>query len=468
MKQSLRSFLTFNLLLSVGFVSLIAISGNVFFKYRDVKPHLDAQLSLASLNMGALLNEYNEPEDLLKLQNRINHIPAQIKNIHSDSHDMDMIMESALKSVQFQIWNDQDEKILSSPGSPEVALNRTDGFHYVTNDGIEWRTFTMPIPETKKYIVAFQRRDIRTGFERQVIYDSILIIGLTFALLTIAVWLIINRGLQGLDQAATELRERDPANLEPLQLETTPTELEPLVDAINQLFKKLEDALERERRFAGDAAHEMKTPISAIKTLSQTLKNVNDPQKVTEIADNIIIGVDRATHIIDQLLTLSRTVPDAMQSTAQQLNLSSVAAETIAELTPRALESKKTIALQCKDNIQTHASKTAVQIILRNLLDNAINYTPDGTSIKVIISQNPNQTVLTVEDNGGGVEPQHLGHLTKRFYRIYGNDVNGSGLGLNIIDKLINLYGGEISIDNALSTNDQMGLTVKLTLPNIQ
>lgn len=465
MKQSLRSFLTFNLLLSVGFVSLIAVSGNVFFKYRDVKPHLDAQLSLASLNMGALLNEYNDADDLIKLQSRIDHIPSQIKNIHSDSHDMDMIMESALRSVQFQIWNDQNEKILSSSDAPNIELNRSDGFHYITHDGIEWRTFTMPIPESKKYIVAFQRRDIRTGFERQVIYDSILIIGLTFVLLTLAVWLIINRGLQGLDQAAIELRERDPANLEPLHLEATPTELEPLVDAINQLFLKLEAALERERRFAGDAAHELKTPISAIKTLSQTLSSIDDVNKAKDIANSIIIGVDRATHIIDQLLTLSRTVPDAMQTGSQNVNLNEVTTEIVAEMTPRALERNMSISLKKNEETQVMISKTALQIIIRNLIDNAIKYTPENTVIRVSLYSTDEHISIEVKDNGGGVEQQHLEHLTKRFYRIYGNQNTGSGLGLNIIDKLSKLYGGSLTLSNVMTDKKRSGFYALVRLP---
>ena len=465
MKQSLRSFLTFNLLLSVGFVALIAVSGNVFFKYRDVKPHLDAQLSLASLNMGAMLNEFNDRHDLEQLQERINHIPSQIKNIHSDSHDLDVVMESALRSVQFHIWDDHGNKLLSSSGAPDVDFTGHDGFHYVTVDGVEWRTFTMPIPDSKKIIVAFQRRDIRIGFERQVIYDSILIIALTFTLLTIAVWLIINRGLQGLDRTADEIGNRDPNNLNPIYIETMPAELEPLISSINDLFTKLKEALERERRFAGDAAHELKTPIAAIKTLSQTILSSTTDTHTKRSAEDIILGVNRANHIIDQLLTLSRAVPDALQSTLTPISLSSIATSIVANLTPSAISSGKNISLQKKTSAKIMATQAAVEIIMRNLIDNSIRYTPEGTAISVKIDEKNDQLSLEIYDNGGGVDKSHIEHLSKRFYRIYGTESNGSGLGLNIVAQMTGLLGGTYIIKNKKLPKGQTGLSVKLIFP---
>ena len=464
MKQSLRQFLTFNLLLSVGFVALIAISGNVFFKYRDVKPHLDAQLSLTALNTGAALDYYHSLSDLQLIQRKINQIPQQIRAIHSDNHDMDNIIGDAVRSVQFQVWSPEGQLLLKSSHAPNVPFNPQDGFFYTTHNGSEWRVFSHTIPQTKRHVVAFQRHDIRLGFERQVIYDSILIIGLTFTLLTIAVWLIINRGLKGLDVAATELHVRDPSNLTPIKFRDMPSELEPLIQAINQLFDQLNKALDRERRFAGDAAHEIKTPIAAIKTISQTLSlSETDPQK-KEMIDEIISGVNRSTHIINQLLTLSRTLPEAFKKSTHLCHINQIASDTIALLVPKAMKLDTSLHLEKPDHeVSVMGNTTSFEIIMHNLIDNAIKYSPPGSDVVVSIKENKTDVEISVSDNGGGVEEKHLEHLTKRFYRVYGNETSGSGLGLNIVIQLVELLKGQLHIENK-ALGGKIGLSCLLKI----
>ena len=465
MKQSLRQFLTFNLFLSVGFVALIAISGNVFFKYRDVKPHLDAQLSLTALNTGAALDYFTSGKDLSLIQNKINRIPQQIRDIHSDNHDMDSIIGDAVRSVQFQVWSSDGQLLLKSSHAPDLPFNQKDGFSYTSHDGDEWRVFSHTIPQTKRHVVASQRHDIRLGFERQVIYDSILIIGLTFAMLTIAVWLIINRGLKGLDVAATELRVRDPSNLTPIKFDIMPSELEPLINALNQLFDQLNKALDRERRFAGDAAHEIKTPIAAIKTISQTLlQSEQDPIK-KEMLDEIISGVNRSTHMINQLLTLSRTLPEAFKKSIELCQIGQIASDTIALLVPKAMKSDINLHLEQPEHPLTiMGNTTSLEIMLHNLIDNAIKYSPPHSDVVVQISDTKTHTLLRVSDNGGGVDDKHLEHLTKRFYRVYGNDTAGSGLGLNIVIQLVELLKGTLTLSNK-DLDGKRGLCCELSFP---
>ena len=195
-----------------------------------------------------------------------------------------------------------------------------------------------------------------------------------------------------------------------------------------------------------DAAHELRTPLAAIKTQSQVTLMSSTVREYKVGLKKIIKQVDRATHVVEQLLTLSRLGERKSLADSECMNLTSVAAETLAQLAPLAIDKKIDIELDAPKAVKIEGSEILICVLIRNLVANAIQYTPESGRIVVVLAENDGEVVLSVRDTGPGVSEELRGKVFERFYRVSGNKTTGSGLGLTIVKRIADLHSAKIEL----------------------
>ncbi|MGL6045748.1 MAG: ATP-binding protein, partial [Vogesella sp.] len=223
-----------------------------------------------------------------------------------------------------------------------------------------------------------------------------------------------------------------------------PTEIRPLIDAMNQLIARVASTLQHERRFTADAAHELRSPLAGLRVQAELVQLLDDPAARHAAIDKVLASVDRASHLVDELLALARleqqdTLPFA------PLSWPALVDKALAEVAATATQRQTRVSLQLDGHGPlADGDASLLQLMLRNLLDNAVRYSPPGSQVQLIVS--PQQ--LVVEDNGPGIAAEHLARIGERFYRPAGQDASGSGLGLSIVGRIANLHGLQVQWQN--------------------
>lgn len=298
-------------------------------------------------------------------------------------------------------------------------------------------------PSTSAAHVADEREEVAREIAGQLLQPML------FALPALAILLVIAIGfaLAPVRQLARDVATRAPDRLDALPIETLPAEVRPLVTRLNTLFADIVRALENERRFTADAAHELRTPLAALKAQAQVaLASVDAPERQHALTQ-ILVGCDRATHLVAQLLTLARLDADTSHPT-QDVALRPIAEEVLAVCAGDAIERRCDLVLH-EGDAQVRGDAVLLQVLLRNLIDNSLRHS-GGTQIEVAIAAQGAQAVLTVSDNGRGIAAAEREHVQQRFYRSAsadsGNNTAGSGLGLSIVRRITELHGGTLHI----------------------
>lgn len=461
MNKSIRKFLTINALSLFGLSISLAIIANLYLKHQNVKVHLDAELSLEARMIASFLVERIDHNHLPHIQSKINSIPFESSSVAQGSNQYYKVLKKLVNGTQFQVWDLRDNTLLlSSSSAPPIALSNKSGFGYSYYNDHEWRTYSITLQGLNYKVISMQRHDLRLGFERQFIAESMITLILLFIFLVFAFQIIIRRSLSTLIETTSELKERKPNNLNAIGTETLPLEVQPLIIEINRLMRQLKDALEREQKFAADAAHELKTPLAAMKAQIQlAMRQPPEEQKQTFLT--VEESIHRYDHIIKQLLSLSRTLSHSSLENFHLIDLDALAQSIIASLVPMALKRQINVELQQKDTPKIFASTTLLSVAMSNLISNAIQYTSDGDTIVVHITHNNKMVQVNVIDHGEGI-PNHLKNdAIKRFSRLYNNQTTGSGLGLSIVSEICAFMRGNLKLNDTPNG----GLTASMTLP---
>jgi two-component system sensor histidine kinase QseC len=314
-------------------------------------------------------------------------------------------------------------------------------------DGYLWRVFTL---QADQYIVQTgERYDIRDELISEIMSSTLSVLLMALPLLALLIWISVGRSFKPLQQVATEIAARTPDQLQPLDSNKIPLEIKVLVNALNSLLTRLTHAFENERRFTADAAHELRTPLAGLKTQAQVAQRATTPQQRQQALQQILVGVDRATHLVAQLLTLARM--DATQTMpTSPVDLHELVSQIIIDLTPQALEEGIDLGLEkTATSCVMQGNQDALYLMLRNLVDNAIRYTPAGGQVTVFLD-NPqaSRLTLTINDTGPGIPPEQRKHIFERFYRGKNQNIPGSGLGLSIAQKVAQLHQVEIQLND--------------------
>ncbi|MDO8954214.1 MAG: ATP-binding protein [Gammaproteobacteria bacterium] len=366
----------------------------------------------------------------------------------------------------FQIWNlNKNQLIMKSSNTPSESLStKNKGFDVVTlADGSSWYSMSL-INQNKniRTVVAIQKKLTTSVMLPLLVYDSILLV-IVFIGLALLLILLIQISLSPLERVTTEISERGPTHLTSIGTDEIPVEIAPLVNALNRLFLQMRESIAREKQFTTDAAHELRTPLAAVKTQVEVVLREKDELQRIRILNNILIGTNRITHIVDQLLTLSRLESSTKLTRSQALDLNKLTAQIVADLALSAISKQIEIELFAPDEeIIINGEPNLITILIRNLVDNAIRYTPTHGKIAVLLSKTSYSICLQVIDNGPGI-PTHLHHrLFDRFFREVGTKVEGSGLGLPITKEIVRLHHASVF---AKKPEQGSGLEMRVDFP---
>lgn len=383
------------------------------------------------------------------------------------SHDLDEIetehaplSHKYSRSVAFQVWEHGDDLRLHSANSPLLHLTTVeDGFSNSVIDGEHWRVFSS-WDEGHEYLTQVaERTEVRDELARGIANNLLLPLLVSLPVLALLLWLAIARGLRPLVQLTREIEQREPENLAPLDAATVPREVAPLIERLNRLFARIEASMQKERRFTADAAHELRTPVAGIKAQAQVARAASSDAERIHALDNAIQGCDRAAHLIEQLLTLAR-VDTLLGGATEACRLPGIAAEVVAALAPAALAKGVQLELQAEEEIVVRGNPALLRVLLRNLLDNAIQHTAAGTIVQVVIANVSGTVVLSVIDNGPGIAAAERDRVLERFYRPAGTQASGSGLGLSIVKRVADLHHASLQLQ---AVTEDSGLQVTVT-----
>ena len=465
MKSSIRKFLLINLLLAITITTTLTAIGNYYLDQKDIQEHLDTLMAVSALSYQALLGDDLHQRPLHKIQETLETIPQKVETYYQHPLLDDEPPEHYLDKFNFQVWTNGGRLLLHSSNAPKLPLTADkDGFSDKMIGQQKWRVFTTYNAKAGIRTVLAERYDTRNELGHRIAQDDLYIMLLTFPLSGLLIWIIIGRGLDSLDRVAQEVANRAPSHLEPVNIKEVPEEIKPVIDELNKLFYRLKEGFEREKRFAADAAHELRTPLAAIKAQAQVALNTSSVDEKNAALQKLITSVNRSTHIVQQLLTMSRLVPEAASiNDLDEVNLAKITRETLAMLVPAAIE--KQIELELEADASTPnitGNPTALGILVRNLVDNAIRYCRDKGQVIVKVYRQQDEVILEVRDNGPGIPSELQARVFERFFRVLGNKSPGSGLGLGIVQQISALHNGRVTLE---SPTEGTGLIVKVFFP---
>jgi len=466
-KSSIRKFLLINLLLAITVTTTLTAIGNYYLDQKDIQEHLDTLMAVSALSYQALLGDDVHQRPLFKIQDSLETIPKKIETYYQKPLITDQSPEHYLDKFNFQVWTDGGKLLLHSSNAPKIPLTAdSDGFSDILIDNQDWRVFTTYNEKAGIRTVLAERYDTRNELGQRIAQDDLYIMLLTFPLSGLLIWIIIGRGLGSLDRVAQEVANRAPTHLEPVDIKEVPEEIKPVIDELNKLFYRLKEGFEREKRFAADAAHELRTPLAALKTQAQVALNTNDIDEKNLALQKLIASVNRSTHIVQQLLTMSKLVPEAASiNDLDEVNLGKIAREILAMLAPSAMERQIELEFEADDDTPNFlGNPTAISILIRNLVDNGIRYCKDEGRVIVRTYLHEEEVVLEVQDTGPGIPEELQARVFERFFRVLGNKSPGSGLGLAIVQQICALHNGRVTLE---SPAEGTGLIVKVYFPLI-
>ena len=426
-RWSLKRRLLAGLLGAVTLVWLATAAYSYFDAKHEVSELLDAHLAQSAALIVA----------------QVGHDVEEIELEHAPRTDR------RARRVAFQVWERGTLLRLHSADAPQTRLSaREQGFSSVALEGRRWRVFSTWDARRRVLVQIAEREETRRGIAVGVAANLLWPLGAALPLLALFVWLCIGRALGPLNRLGREMQARSAEDLKPVLAAGAPDEVLPLVESLNALFARVARLLENERRFTADAAHELRTPLAGLKAQAQVARGAKEGEARLHALDNVIAGCDRATRLVEQLLTLARLDPARGAAPAQACDLAAVAREVIAELAPIALERNIDIELRAPAPAVLPGQPGLLAVLARNLVDNAVRYSPPGTTVRVAVSQAGGRVRLSVADDGPGVEAAERAKLGERFHRLLGSGESGSGLGLSIVRRIAEIHGAELAFED--------------------
>jgi two-component system OmpR family sensor kinase len=285
-------------------------------------------------------------------------------------------------------------------------------------------------------------------------------------LLAALIWLLVGHALKPLEQIAAAIRRRAPSSLDPLPAAGLPDEALPMVTELNALLRRQREAMEAQKRFTEDAAHELRSPLTALQLQIQLAERASTPEELREALDALRSGAKRASHLVEQMLTMARLEPEAAHEAAADVALEALAAGVVAELEPLAEAKGVELRLERVAPARVIGQAQALHTLVRNLVDNAIRYTPAGgrVTLEVRTQEGGSGAALEVKDTGPGIPAGERERAFDRFYRLPGAGAQGSGLGLAIVKQIADAHRAQIELSEA---DHGAGLRVTVRFPTI-
>lgn len=365
------------------------------------------------------------------------------------------------QKLLFQVWSVDGKLLQHSPGAPATQMTTlVPGYRTEMIGKQRWRVLTRLDRHGEFVVQVAEPYSKREWLAKHIAMKILLPMLIVLPVLALLIWWFVTTGLRPLSAISHEVQSRAANRLDLLEMQNVPDEVAPLVQALNGLFVRLQHAFDSERRFTADAAHELRTPLAALKVQAQVAMRAEDDVERKAALEKVQQGVDRATHLTAQLLTLARIDPENATSLHQPLSLYNLAAVALNDV--QWLAQAKHIHLRLEgDPGMVAGDADQLAVLLRNLLDNAVRYTPQGGEVNVGLHEDQG-VVLEVSDTGVGIPEEQRQRVLERFYRIPGNAEPGSGLGLSIVQRIAQLHGATLSLE----TSPSGGLLARVKFPH--
>ena len=362
--------------------------------------------------------------------------------------------------VVVQIWNQSGAQVyFSRPGSP--VLQRVElGFSTVKTPRGDWRVFNTLVGGN--FVQVSQpmraREELAAGLALRTMLPLLILLPVLIGL----IWITVGRGLKPLDEIAAALNRRSGDALEPLPRDRVPDEVQPLIAALNDLLTRLGGALDVQRSFIADAAHELRTPLTAVRLQIQLAERAaTDSERAAAFAQ-LKGGAERASRLVQQLLTLARNEPDATGREQATVDLTAIAREVVAEHATAAEATGLDLGLSADMPVFATGDAEALRTMLGNLVDNAVKYTPPGGVVDVAVTTGDGRASWVITDTGSGIPVAERERVFDRFYRLEAAGVTGSGLGLAIVQRVAQQHRAAVEL--AAGTGGR-GLRVTVRFP---
>jgi two-component system sensor histidine kinase QseC len=359
--------------------------------------------------------------------------------------------------VAFEIWHTHDgtiRRLVASPGHDAFETGMPDGFSERLHQDARWRFYAAQDDDGEYRVVVGQAHAARAKLAREIGMSLLLPAMLALPLMAFAVWWVVGHSLRPVESVARQVGALDAQALAPLdESSALPNEIAPLRVALNALIRRVTEAFDNERRFTADAAHELRTPLAALKVQAQVALRAQTADSQQHALVQVIAGVDRMTHLVEQLLTLARVDPASQGTAAPPLDPADIVADVCAELLPQAQRQAQAMAVEAAPDCRIAVTAAWLRIAIRNLVDNALRYAGEGTRIEVRLTHSESACAISVSDNGPGVPPVLRAQLSARFVR---GEVEGEGcgLGLSIVARIAALSHAQLELGEGLLRAD--------------
>jgi two-component system OmpR family sensor kinase/two-component system sensor histidine kinase QseC len=423
-----------------------------------------AVLALAALVLAAVTyrNALAEAEALFDYQLR--QMALSLRDQGEIAPDQAEAFGDAQLDFVVQIWTADGRAIYASRPHAALPTRAVLGFADLAVQGQTWRTFSTATHD--RVIQVAQPREIRERLAAGAALRSVLPLLAAAPLLAIVMGWLVTSTLKPLSRLQKEVMARGAVALDPLPDHGVPDEVAPLVASLNALLQRLAAAFDTQRAFVADAAHELRSPLTALKLQVRLLERAQDDAGRREATAALAAGVERATRLVEQLLTLARNEPGARLQPLQRVNLVEAVRQALAEAAPLAVERRTSLEFDAGEREEVHAmgDATALTVLARNLIDNAIRYSPEGARVAVQVRRGVGgAALLRVDDSGPGIPPQERSRVFDRFWRREQTaaSTSGSGLGMAIVRSIAERHRASV----VLGESPLGGLSVEVLLP---
>ncbi|BBB64479.1 two-component sensor histidine kinase [Undibacterium sp. YM2] len=383
---------------------------------------------------------------------------------NGESQDTHSLHKYAPK-VMYQVFH-SGQLGLRSANAPEtpildVSKELKEGFTSIQIGSQQWRVFYTIGADADVQVYVAEEVQARTAILYAVLRSLVLPFIIALPLLAIALWLAVRQGMSPIVKLGQVLEQRQPSAVNPIEMNGTSKETQPVIQALNGLLERIAGLMESERRFTADAAHELRTPLAALRTQAQVAMVEHDETKRQHALKGTLEACDRTSRLIEQLLTLSRLESNA-EAEFVKFDIAVMIRSQIADIAHKAISKHQSLELDADCSCVIDGNEVLLGVLVRNLLDNAIRYCPEAARILIQLSCINSQYILTIEDSGNGLSDQDISRLGERFFRIQSNVESGSGLGWSIAKRIAAVHNMDLQAGRSEKLE---GLKVTLTIP---
>ncbi|MEO8717813.1 MAG: ATP-binding protein [Burkholderiales bacterium] len=367
------------------------------------------------------------------------------------------------EDIVVRIWGPGSQPIYDS--QPDVVVPRAAGAGFSSIAAPEGRWRVYALQRGGQFVQVAQAESARDELAFSVALRSVAPFVALIPMLAALIGIVVGRALRALARVARALTSRSQDALQPLSIEGMPPEIRPMLDALNDLLQRLERSLEAQRVFVADAAHELRSPLAALKLQLELAERAEPGPRQAQAIAKLHGRLDRATHLVQQLLALAREEPQSARTPRQRLDLAGIARQVVVDLDDAADARGADLGLELRDSPTVTGSAEGLRALLVNLVENALRHAPRGGHVDVAVSRRGDTPVLQVIDDGPGIEPEERARIFDRFYRGRDAQGSGSGLGLAIVKRIVERDGAAIELAEAAGGR---GLAVTVTFPPVK